>query len=146
VEGFYLRNKEVDEQIGKKKVKCSMKTCTWSGPLKQLGSHQHTTYATSKKTQFNTSTGLPRLNSTENLSGGKKITALLPRRHTFGSNTGGTAGAGSRIPLAVSANSSTTTGNNATSSDTELSSSTGGTTTAAPRVPRPPAAPRTQGQ
>lgn len=44
VDGSYVRNYELDEIINDKKVKCSLKTCKWSGALKSLQSHQHTTY------------------------------------------------------------------------------------------------------
>lgn len=43
-EGDYIRNHDLDEQINLLRVKCSMKSCTWTGILKYLPSHQHTTY------------------------------------------------------------------------------------------------------
>lgn len=42
--GLYVKNSELDEKINNKKVKCSMNSCSWSGPLKLLPNHQHTTY------------------------------------------------------------------------------------------------------
>ncbi|OWF56227.1 uncharacterized protein LOC110449832 [Mizuhopecten yessoensis] len=46
----YIRCRELAERIGLKKVKCLVRSCKWKGPLKSLGTHQHTTY---------TETGLP---------------------------------------------------------------------------------------
>ncbi|XP_069141250.1 uncharacterized protein [Argopecten irradians] len=46
----YIRCRELAERIGSKTVKCLVKSCKWKGPLKNLGTHQHTTY---------TETGLP---------------------------------------------------------------------------------------
>ncbi|XP_060069554.1 uncharacterized protein LOC132549624 [Ylistrum balloti] len=46
----YIRCRELAERIGAKNVKCLVKSCRWKGPLKNLGTHQHTTY---------TETGLP---------------------------------------------------------------------------------------
>lgn len=43
--GDYVRNHDLDEQINLQRVKCSMKSCTWTGLLKYLPSHQHTTYS-----------------------------------------------------------------------------------------------------
>lgn len=50
VEGLYRKHSALEERIGNKKVKCSLKSCNWKGPLKHLGGHRHTTY---------TRTGLP---------------------------------------------------------------------------------------
>ncbi|CAC5356144.1 unnamed protein product [Mytilus coruscus] len=50
VDGPYRKHNELDEIIGKKKVKCNLKSCNWKGTLKSLGGHRHTTY---------TRTGLP---------------------------------------------------------------------------------------
>ncbi|XP_055883904.1 uncharacterized protein LOC106077903 [Biomphalaria glabrata] len=43
--GYYFRNNDIDERIGAKKVKCLMESCSWTGLLKYLGSHRHTTYS-----------------------------------------------------------------------------------------------------
>ena len=43
-DGDYIRNHDLDEQINLLRVKCPMKSCTWTGLLKYLPSHQHTTY------------------------------------------------------------------------------------------------------
>ncbi|RUS87961.1 hypothetical protein EGW08_004239 [Elysia chlorotica] len=45
--GYYFRNGELDDRIGEKKVKCLMESCSWSGLLKHLSSHRHTTYGAS---------------------------------------------------------------------------------------------------
>ena len=44
-DGDYVRNHDLDDQINLLRVKCPMKTCTWTGILKYLPSHQHTTYS-----------------------------------------------------------------------------------------------------
>ena len=49
-DGHYVRNRELEEKIGRLKVKCHLKSCNWKGPLRFLGKHTHTTY---------TRTGLP---------------------------------------------------------------------------------------
>ena len=43
-EGDYVRNHDLDTQINLQRVKCPMKSCYWTGLLKYLPSHQHTTY------------------------------------------------------------------------------------------------------
>ncbi|GFR77023.1 TNF receptor-associated factor 2 [Elysia marginata] len=43
-QGYYFRNSDLDDRIGEKKVKCLMESCSWSGLLKHLASHRHTTY------------------------------------------------------------------------------------------------------
>ena len=43
-EGDYVRNHDLDLQINLQRVKCPMKSCHWSGLLKYMPSHQHTTY------------------------------------------------------------------------------------------------------
>lgn len=42
--GYYFRNDDLDEKIGGKKVRCPLESCKWSGPLRHLQVHQHTTY------------------------------------------------------------------------------------------------------
>lgn len=46
--GYYLHNDDVDEKIGKKRVKCAMEGCRWTGPLKLLKLHRHTNYGGSQ--------------------------------------------------------------------------------------------------
>jgi len=53
VQGYYLLCRELAEKIDRKRVKCHLKNCKWKGPLKNIRSHQHTTYTTY------TRTGLP---------------------------------------------------------------------------------------
>ncbi|CAG5124388.1 unnamed protein product [Candidula unifasciata] len=49
--GDYLRNLEVDDRISAKKVKCLLESCKWSGLLKHLCSHRHTTYGDSSSSE-----------------------------------------------------------------------------------------------
>ncbi|XP_062578814.1 uncharacterized protein LOC134240748 [Saccostrea cucullata] len=49
-EGYYIRDRELEEKVGNLKVKCHLESCKWKGPLKLLARHTHTTY---------TRTGLP---------------------------------------------------------------------------------------
>lgn len=42
--GQYYRNKEVDDQVAQKKVRCHLESCRWVGPLLHFGTHKHTTY------------------------------------------------------------------------------------------------------
>lgn len=51
VEGLYVRNNRLDEIINAKTVKCSMKSCKWTGALKHYPSHQHTTYSDERTAQ-----------------------------------------------------------------------------------------------
>lgn len=60
----YLRNLEVDDRISAKKVKCLLESCKWSGLLKHLCSHRHTTYgdtSSSESEDTGESEPMPRL-------------------------------------------------------------------------------------
>lgn len=60
----YFRNHDLDDRIGEKKVKCLMESCSWSGSLKRLASHRHTTYGGSGSTEehgFSNVGSMPRL-------------------------------------------------------------------------------------
>ncbi|GFO21800.1 tnf receptor-associated factor 2 [Plakobranchus ocellatus] len=62
--GYYFRNSELDDRIGDKKVKCLMESCSWTGLLKHLATHRHTTYSgASNPGDTDTSSGssMPRL-------------------------------------------------------------------------------------
>ncbi|KAK7102978.1 ras guanine nucleotide exchange factor Y-like [Littorina saxatilis] len=50
-QGYYFRNDDLDEKINKKKVKCSMDGCRWTGQLKMLGGHRHTNYGEATATR-----------------------------------------------------------------------------------------------
>ncbi|KAK3605839.1 hypothetical protein CHS0354_002477 [Potamilus streckersoni] len=79
-DGYYVRNKAVDEIINQKRVKCSMENCNWTGPLKELGSHKHNIYTTPKKikpTQESV-TELPSLNKQSRTSRTSARTSQLP--------------------------------------------------------------------
>ncbi|XP_076468618.1 uncharacterized protein LOC143299364 [Babylonia areolata] len=45
-QGYYIRDSDLDERIQVKRVKCGMASCKWTGPLKHLTVHRHTTYGT----------------------------------------------------------------------------------------------------
>ena len=49
-QGYYVKCREIGEKIDRKIVKCHVQSCKWTGALKNIGTHQHTTY---------TKTGLP---------------------------------------------------------------------------------------
>lgn len=73
--GYYFRNSEIDDRIGAKKVKCLMESCKWSGLLKYMCSHRHTTYGdsgTSESEDASASETMPRL---------VQASPLLPHRN-----------------------------------------------------------------
>lgn len=57
--GYYFRNNDVDDRIGAKKVKCLLESCSWSGLLKYLCSHRHTTYGDGHSPANDDSTSTP---------------------------------------------------------------------------------------
>ena len=92
--GYYFRNSELDDRIGEKKVKCLMESCSWSGLLKHLCSHRHTTYGASggpgDSDSFNSSS-MPRLAQASPRtipSGSSRFvgTGLTTQSHTDGNN------------------------------------------------------------
>ncbi|KAL3851979.1 hypothetical protein ACJMK2_015668 [Sinanodonta woodiana] len=80
VDGYYVRNKRVDELINQKQVKCSMENCNWTGPLKELGSHMHNIYTTPKKVKpaQESVTELPSLNKQSRTPRTSSRTSQLP--------------------------------------------------------------------
>ncbi|XP_041347536.1 uncharacterized protein LOC121367435 [Gigantopelta aegis] len=54
IEGRYERNKDLDERIENKRVRCSLKSCKWTGMLKYHSVHQHTNYSVSSQVTLET--------------------------------------------------------------------------------------------
>lgn len=141
VEGVYLRNKEIDDKIQCKSVKCTMKSCDWTGYLKYRGSHKHTTYSTqnklttSKDSQDSTrNVSLPVINSS----------GLARRKSPKTNNTNATqypVPRGRQRPQPMNQPTvSASMANSRSQSVTGRESSA--STTSVPRTPRPPAGPR----
>lgn len=130
VEGLYRNHSELEEQIGNKRVKCSLKSCNWKGPLKLLGGHRHTTY---------TRTGLP-YRPTDKIRVDEDLPAITTDRRT------------PATPRSFSRNSNTVR-NTANTTVSRLDRNNNSTRTnnnniveSSPFTPRPPSTSRPQGQ
>lgn len=137
-DGFYLKNKTLDDRIGMKKVKCQMKSCRWRGPLRILTNHQHTTY---------TRTGLPMYRS-ESRDEGSSNNNELPRltedtrRQTRENPNSPRLQTLSELRQQASRSSHRLTQRSGTVDTSSQTSSESHT----PRTPHPPNTPRPQGQ
>lgn len=107
VDGMYMKNMPLDELVNSKRVKCLLKTCSWTGPLKDHGSHKHTTYSEgpAEKSDF------PLLNLGDRAP--SRSNASSSSRTTRGSSTPRSNNTTQRQPLT-----STTTQNNNNTSQT----------------------------
>ncbi|KAL5013203.1 hypothetical protein ScPMuIL_007473 [Solemya velum] len=162
VEGVYLRNKDIDNKIECKSVKCTMKSCDWIGCLKYRGSHKHTTYNKQNKSSGSGSEDLQDGGRNVNLPAinpNGQARKKSPPRHTNVTQHTITRGRQRPQPINQPAVSNSRSSSRSRSSQpinqqtvsTSRSSSrsqsiagleSSASTTSTPRTPRPPTGPR----
>lgn len=144
-EGYYIRDRELEEKVGNLKVKCHLETCKWRGPLKLLPKHTHTTY---------TRTGLP-FRSRFDDHYRSMYSDMENQDDQFPRLENGSHESGSRLSLrppstanrlARSRLAGTQTARDAGNSSTSASPQHSVSAMTTPRTPHPPTTPRPAGQ
>ncbi|KAK3103571.1 hypothetical protein FSP39_020215 [Pinctada imbricata] len=147
-DGHYVRDRELEERIGKLRVKCHLKSCNWKGPLKYMGKHTHSTFTRTglpyrsrfdEQYRYNREDELPRLERDPRNSYMESGTRLSLRPPSSNQpNLTNMSGASTAREL-YNAN------NTVRETTTDLRQPTA-TTSNTPRTPRPPPTPRPAGQ
>ncbi|WAR25775.1 hypothetical protein MAR_011479 [Mya arenaria] len=81
VEGLYVKNERLNNEILDLPVKCHMLTCRWKGQLREYEDHVHTTYGeTANKGKLNSHRELPVVNSGPEIAANPPSTSRLRAR------------------------------------------------------------------